>query len=239
VLNRPLYNGYANIVPETTVSFDGDGFGTVSSVSSDFRFEGGKEYDIMWDGVKYSCVCLEDGGIQLVGNHDGTTDEPFVLVTQGEGLQAMTLLGATGATISIYGIVLKQLDPSFIPEDMFYAPVIDLTALYGSAENPFTTGGSPVVRTYSDKISYATIEKAAKRGMATIRFHANGTRSHNGGGSDSFTNAILESCMVAHKSVGSDVISFTGYIAGYPFQFNFNGTQVAGGIISNNSVPWF
>ena len=85
--DKPFGETIVEIFPETTVPMS-ENMGTIET---DFQFEVGEEYELIWNGAKYSCVCKElsvNGatggyGIGNIGAMMGapTSNETFLMVS--------------------------------------------------------------------------------------------------------------------------------------------------------------
>jgi hypothetical protein len=135
VKNRPFYT---EIVPEyvvqpTTVYINGY---VERAISIDLVV--GNTYIVVWNGVKYECVCYSDSGTPVIGNNtcwggSGGNGEPF-LVSNYNNLTAINAYKTDTHTIAILikKEIIHKLNSKYldIPENV--ATTDDLENLVGT-----------------------------------------------------------------------------------------------------------
>ena len=96
------------------------------ALGSNIELVDGHTYTVNWNGVDYEAVCymaqtsFAEDKVPVVGNPlpQGGADNglPFVIGGNEQGVMAWPLDGSTGATVSIKGYHVKQIDPKYLPK---------------------------------------------------------------------------------------------------------------------------
>lgn len=123
------------ILPETTVEIDPEAGAGV--IPHEFTVEGGKKYNVMYNGVEYAdCDCIEDEGILVLGNAGAITEglpvtnHPFLLAHTPEGGMdengnpifiwvVVPLDGSTSVTMTIIENVNHTIPDKYIPKNYY------------------------------------------------------------------------------------------------------------------------
>lgn len=139
------YTGQVEILPETKLVYMGEDNGVQTHMlvpALPTMLEQGKTYNVIYNGVSYSCLAqYEEGDTPMfgLGNATGTGSEPFMLAIVGDETSAAEVGyhgvcvshdGATSVTISITteGEVVKKVDEEYMPEGVMRNPVtIDIS----------------------------------------------------------------------------------------------------------------
>lgn len=120
VKGRTHYVAETVVFPETTLTVN-DETGMLMA-ETDFTFED-KTYIVYWNGARYeSKGMVGAGGLTICGNltiagQAGASDtgEPFVIMTQGGMIAALSVNGETTITLKISTETVHQIDPKFVP----------------------------------------------------------------------------------------------------------------------------
>ncbi len=114
---RTHYDTWDYIIPETTIE------GSGSETIVDELLVDGETYVVNWEGVEYTCVCVEvtaDGmTLQTIGNAimlDGEdTGEPFIIATTLADGNKVGMIAAVDDTVTSFTFSLKGKKPVPIP----------------------------------------------------------------------------------------------------------------------------
>ena len=132
---RTHWSEVVTILPETTVEIDPEAGAGI--IPYDFTVEGGKKYNVMYNGVEYAdCECIYDEGVHALGNAGAITEglpvtnHPFFLAHTPDGGMdengnpifiwvVVPLDGSTSVTMSIIENVNHTIPDKYIPENYY------------------------------------------------------------------------------------------------------------------------
>lgn len=110
------------IIPETELSGTESDDMTVSfMLETVFSYTVGSTYRIMWNGVEYTCVAVDLGGIGAIGNlsaagiSGGNSDAPFISANEGGTLVFVGLDGSTTLIVSVAEVKPVKIPTKFVP----------------------------------------------------------------------------------------------------------------------------
>jgi hypothetical protein len=158
ILNRTHYKELVELVNETPEYNSQE---ELFVFSSDFAFTIGETYIVNWNGVEYTCVSFDMGGVAAIGNYllvDDVTDtgEPFIMLNEIGELTALPLDGSTEASVVIAGWQVTQIPQEYIPDPVFWVDVqYDGTnctseVTYADLLDAFSTNRQIIARVYYD-----------------------------------------------------------------------------------------
>lgn len=217
------------VIFNDTITFDENGG---CGLKNEIPLTVGNTYKVIWNGTEYECVAQLDAdgmGVTLLGDVDYSGAFPFVIMTYPKAMQAeagiasgvMGGYGATTATLSIEGKVIKTLDPKFLPahihelngyiipgEEIYPETTIELTeedGLYGAQFGgaiPFVLGEKYIVNwngiEYETECKLTSINDGAVIGLGVGNPALNGGEDNGlsfaiGSSSDYDMNLLLSS----------------------------------------------
>lgn len=136
--NRTHYEeiGEIIILPETNYTLIEDGGIPTTELPNTFTLIAGNTYIVNWNGVKYTCECIEDRGILAIGDVKALESiigagEPFgILYNPSANLGALISNdGSTEVVLSVSEIstVVHKLNKKYLPDDIGGGTPIEFT----------------------------------------------------------------------------------------------------------------
>ena len=162
------------IVSETTGAVNAEG-GLLLQCA--YPITAGATYIINWNGIEYSCVAIDYGGMIMLGNYGAMlggddTGEPFLAMymEENEGVicAIVSVDGSAEATVSITGEVeiIHQMEEKFIPKTE--VPKIDLIDLGAST---LTTDGKFIKVIFDEPLTEEFYKSAISTGRFNLRIN--------------------------------------------------------------------
>lgn len=159
VKGRSHYEEVTEILEETALELDTDGFGMLESV---LPIEEGLTYSVNWNGTEYFCECQEvvadeDNTALCLGNCElmglTNTGEPFAIAVAEGGTLVVGFDESNPVTISITKCTVHKLDNKFINAEWMATKEVTEVDIIPEAEMEFGGGNNGAI--------YASMELAA------------------------------------------------------------------------------
>lgn len=209
IANKPFGDELGVIVPETKLVFED--FNGMPAATLDIPrrlLVAGNAYDIVFNGINYSCVCVDIEGQFGLGNmtmFGGTgNDEPFVIASTGVTTMIVSLEGLSEATISVSGLIPRKVKPKYIPIE-----TIDLTKFQG--EEDIAECGA-LVDIGIDTEVYEQIKSSLEIGLVKIRLnikYSGGPTAGQNPGNVVKTRTLFAFCNMSDLDENGDTCMWT------------------------------